>query len=190
MPPAFRRLALQRFAKVFDLAIVSFNFLVVMAVTTGEAHWPNVAPVFAMRIAVGNFVAFGLYLVVCWVIFTSCGLYRSHRLSPVGRRAGEILLATALVTAIIFFLRGPLELSFAKNDFLLLFWMLIFVSLMLCHEVALGLLYFARWHGRNLRHIVIVGESKEATALAERIARDTSLGYRVVEVIHPGGSTE
>jgi FlaA1/EpsC-like NDP-sugar epimerase len=100
------------------------------------------------------------------------------------------LLATALTTAIIFVLRGPLELSFAKNDFLLLFWMLVFVSLMLCHEVALGLLYFARWHGRNLRHIVIVGESLEANDLAERIARDTSLGYRVVEVIHPGGSTE
>jgi hypothetical protein len=68
MPPGVRRLALQRFAMIFDLALVSFNFLVVMAVTTGEAHWPNVAHVFAMRIAVGNFVAFGLYLVVSALI--------------------------------------------------------------------------------------------------------------------------
>jgi hypothetical protein len=60
----------------------------------------------------------------------------------------------------------------------------------LSHEVALHLLQYARVRGRNLRHIVIVGERQEAAALAERIAKDATLGYRVVGVIHPGDSTQ
>jgi FlaA1/EpsC-like NDP-sugar epimerase len=190
MSPHIRRLVLRRLAKFFDLVIVSFTFLVVMATTTGDGTWTNVAHVFAMRIAVGNFVAFALYLGFCSLVFTGCGLYRSHRLSVVGRRAREILLAATLITAIILALRNPLDLSFAKNDFLLLFWLLVFASLTLSHEVALHLLQYARVRGRNLRHIVIVGERQEAAALAERIAKDATLGYRVVGVIHPGDSTQ
>jgi len=184
-----QRLALQRTARIYDLVVVSFSFLVVMAIDTGGGTWRDIANVFAMRITVGNVVGFGLYLVLCAVVFSACGVYRSHRLSVVGRRAGEMALAVVLVTGIILVFRVPLELSFAKNSFLLLFASVIFVLLMVSHEVALGLLSYARSRGRNLRHVVIVGELKEAVALAEKIARDGSLGYRVVGVIHPGGTT-
>jgi FlaA1/EpsC-like NDP-sugar epimerase len=190
MPPGIQRLALQRTARLFDLVVVSFSFLVVLAIDTGDASWPNIANVFAMRITVGNVVSFALYLVLCRVIFSSCGLYRSHRLSVVTRRAGEIALAVGLITAIILVLRAPLELSFAKNSFLLLFGVVVLVSLMLSHEAALRLLYYARSRGRNLRHIVIVGEPEEAGDLAQRIAKDSTFGYHVVGVIHPGGSRE
>jgi FlaA1/EpsC-like NDP-sugar epimerase len=181
---------LGRVAKIFDLIIVSFNFLTVMATTTGEAKWPEIANVFAIRITIGNLIVFALYLGLCSIIFTACGLYRSHRFSIALRRVREIVVAVTLVTAVIFLLRGLLDLSFAKDGFLLLFWLLLTVSLTLFHEMALRLLYFARWRGRNLRHIVIVGEMQEAAALAERIGKDSSLGYRVVDVIHPGGSQE
>ena len=190
MPPAIRRLALQRLARFFDLVIVSFSFLVVMAIDTGGAAWPDMVEVFAMRIAVGNVVGFAVYLGLCAVIFSSCGLYRSHRLAHLGRRAREILLAVTLITGIFLLLRGPLDLSFARNNFLLLYWLLVFVSLMLFHEAALRLLYYARVRGRNLRHIVIVGEQQEAAMLAERIAKDSTLGYRVMGVIHPEGPAQ
>jgi FlaA1/EpsC-like NDP-sugar epimerase len=190
MPPESRRLALQKLVRFCDLVIVSFTFLVVFSITTGGATWANITRVFAMRIAVGNAVVFAVYLALCSVIFSSCGLYRSHRLSVLRRRAREVLLAATLITAVFLFLRGPLDLSFAKNDFLLLFWLLVFFFLMLSHEAALRLLYYARSRGRNLRHIVIVGEQEEAAALAERIKKDSTLGYRVVGVIDPGGSTQ
>ena len=190
MSNRIRRLALQRLARLFDLAAVSFLFLVVLAIDTGAATWPNLANVFAMRITVGNVVIFAVYLALCSAIFSGCGLYRSHRLSRVSRRAREVLMAATLITAIFLLLRGPLDLSFAKDRFLVVFWLLTFTSLLLSHEAAFRLLHYARSHGRNLRNIVIVGESQEATALAERLEKDSNFGYRVLDIIAPGGSPE
>ena len=175
---------------MFDLAAVSFLFLVVLAIDTGAATWPNLANVFAMRITVGNVVIFAVYLALCSAIFSSCGLYRSHRLSRVSRRAREVLMAATLITAIFLLLRGPLDLSFAKDRFLVVFWLLTFTSLLLSHEAAFRLLHYARSRGRNLRNIVIVGESQEATALAGRLEKDSNFGYHVLDIIAPGGSPE
>ena len=190
MSNRIRRLALQRLARLFDLAIVSFLFLVVLAINTGAATWPNVANVFAMRITVGNAVIFVVYLALCSAIFSGCGLYRSHRLTRVSRRAREVLLAVTLITVIFLLVRGPLDLSFATNTFLLMFWLLAFGFLMLFHEAALRMLHYARLRGRNLRHVVIVGELQEATALAERFEKESNFGYRVLDIIAPGGSPE
>jgi exopolysaccharide biosynthesis polyprenyl glycosylphosphotransferase len=190
MSNRIRRLALQRLARLFDLAAVSFLFLVVLAIDTGAATWPNLANVFAIRITVGNVVIFAVYLALCSAIFSSCGLYRSHRLSRVSRRAREVLMAATLITAIFLLLRGPLDLSFARDRFLVVFWLLTFTSLLLSHEAAFRLLHYARSRGRNLRNIVIVGESQEATALAGRLEKDSNFGYHVLDIIAPGGSPE
>ena len=106
------------------------------------------------------------------------------------RRAREVLLAVTLITVIFLLLRGPLDLSFATNTFLLMFWLLAFGFLMLFHEAALRMLHYARLRGRNLRHVVIVGELQEATALAERFEKESNFGYRVLDIIAPGGSRE
>jgi FlaA1/EpsC-like NDP-sugar epimerase len=143
-----------------------------------------------MRITVGNAAIFALYIALCAVIFSACGLYRSHRLSRVSRRAREILVAVTLVAGIVFMARGFLELSFATNNFLLMSWLFLFVILVLAHEAAQRLLYYARSRGKNLRNIVIVGELGEATDLAERLENDSNFGYRVLDIIAPGGSQE
>jgi exopolysaccharide biosynthesis polyprenyl glycosylphosphotransferase len=190
MSNRIRRIALQRLARFFDLAIVVFLFLVVLALNTGAATWPNVAHVFTMRVTVGNVVIFAVYIALCSAIFSGCSLYRSHRLSRLSRRVREVLLAVTLITVIFLVLRGPLELSFATNNFLIIFWLLTFTSLMLSHEAGLRLLHFARARGRNLRHIVIVGERQEASALAERFEKDSNFGYHVLDIIAPEGSRE
>ena len=72
----------------------------------------------------------------------------------------------------------------ATNEFLILFWVFTFLVLVLGRAAGHAVLYFARSRGRNLRNIIIVGEGKDATALAERIEKETTLGYRVVRVIN------
>ncbi|MGB7947532.1 MAG: hypothetical protein WCH75_07615, partial [Candidatus Binatia bacterium] len=88
-----------------------------------------------------------------------------------------------LITGIFLVLRWPLVLSFATNTFLFVYWVLIFSTLVLSYAVGQRLLYFARSRGRNLRSIVIVGEGREAAALAERIESDPHRGYRVARII-------
>jgi FlaA1/EpsC-like NDP-sugar epimerase len=80
-------------------------------------------------------------------------------------------------------LRWPFDFGFATNLFLSVFWFLTFAILALARVVGRQLLYFVRSRGRNLRSILIVGEGADANALADRIEKESSLGYRVVGII-------
>jgi FlaA1/EpsC-like NDP-sugar epimerase len=75
-------------------------------------------------------------------------------------------------------------MEFATKYFFVAFWLLTFVVLVLARVIGRQVLYLARSRGRNLRNIVIVGEGNDATALADRIERESTLGYRVVRVIN------
>jgi FlaA1/EpsC-like NDP-sugar epimerase len=176
--------------RVCDLVLVCGSFLMSMAISSGSLTWPGLAEVLVIRIKVANLVLFVGYLLLCSTVFAACGLYRSHRLSSSKQRLCEILLAVTLISAALLILRGIFLLIFATNEFLLLFFALTFCAVALSHETALGLLYLARLRGRNLRHVIIVGEGPDATALAARVSQDASLGYRVLQIIDARGTTD
>lgn len=186
----FRNQALITLIRVFDLLLVCAAFLASLAISSNSLSWPGLAEVLVIRIKVANLVLFVGYLLLCSTVLAACGLYRSHRLSYSKQRLYEILLAVTLITAALLILRGIFLLSFATNEFLLLFFALTFCAIALSHEAALGLLYLARLRGRNLRHVIIVGEGPDATALAARVSQDASLGYRVLRIIDARGTTE
>jgi FlaA1/EpsC-like NDP-sugar epimerase len=181
MSSKFWRIVLLRAARLFDLAAVSLTFLAAFAIASGSFTWPSFAEVLLLRIKVVNMLIFGGYLALCSLIFSSCGFYLSHRMSRWGRRVRETLLATTLITGV--FLVLPLRMQFATKSFFVAFWLLTFTVLMLVRIVGQHLLYYARSHGRNHRSIVIVGEGLEAKALADRIEKEPTLGYRVVGII-------
>jgi FlaA1/EpsC-like NDP-sugar epimerase len=183
MSPNFQRSILQRVAKLFDIAAVSLTFLAAVAVSSGYFNWPSLAEFLALRIKVANILIFAGYLILCSAIFSGCGFYLSHRLSRWTRQAGEIFIATTLITVVLSLL--PRQMLFATKEFLFTFWFINFCILSLPRLVGYRLLYFARAHGRNLRNIVIIGEARDAVALAERIQKQTMLGYRVIQVINP-----
>src|SRR5262245_42087353 len=181
MSANFRRIALQRAAKLFDLAVVSLTLIAAVSVSSSHSTWPTLAEFLALRIKVGNILIFGGYLLICSAIFSSCRLYKSHRLSQWTRQAREIFLATSLITGVLYLL--PREMLFATKEFLLFFWVISFAVLSLARVVGYQLFYYARSHGKNLRNLVIVGESADAVALGNRIEQETSLGYRVLRII-------
>lgn len=136
-----------------------------------------------MRVKLFNLLFFAGYIVVCAGIFASCGFYLSHRLSSLGRRVREILIAVTSITAVLAFSRWFLDFQFAPIPFLFVFWFSTLSILLLARLVAHRLLYYFRAHGKNLRSIVIVGEGMAAAALADRIEREPTLGYRVLRII-------
>ena len=177
-------------ARLFDLALVCMTFLAALAVSSGSLTWPSLAQVLVIRIKVANLFLFVGYIVLCSAVFVACGFYRSHRLSRWPERLSEVFFAVTVITGVLWMLRWPLALDFATGSFLLLYWLLAFCTLIVVHELLLGLLHLARRHGRNLRHIVIIGEGAEARALASQIRRESSLGYRVLRIIDAGEMTE
>ena len=173
---------MQRAARLFDLATVSMALIAAVAISSSYFTWPTLAEFLLLRIKVVNILIFGGYLAICSTIFSSCGFYLSHRLSRWTRQAGEILLATTLITVVLLLL--PRQMVFATKEFLLLFWLINFSVLALARLVGYHLFYYARSRGKNLRNLVIVGEGREAFALANRIERQATLGYRVLRIIN------
>jgi FlaA1/EpsC-like NDP-sugar epimerase len=181
MPSNFWRIALLRMARLFDLAIVTLTFVGAFAIASGTFSWPSFTEVLLVRIKLVNMLIFAGYLAFCSLVFSFCGFYLSHRMSRLGRRVRETLLATTLITGVLLLL--PLRMAFATKFFFVMFWLLTFSLLVLPRLFGQHLLYFARSHGRNVRSIVIVGVGSEASALADRIEKEPTLGYRVVRVI-------
>jgi FlaA1/EpsC-like NDP-sugar epimerase len=190
MPLGFRIQVSIMLGRAFDLVLVCGNFLVSLAVSTGSLTWPGLAEVLIIRIKVANLIVFVGILALCSAVFSACGLYRSHRLSQAKQRLYEIFLAVTFISGALLALKPIFFLTFATHSFLLLFWALNFFTLALSHEITLWLLYLARLHGRNLRHVIIVGEGAQATALADRVSQEDSLGYRVLRIIDARGVTE
>jgi FlaA1/EpsC-like NDP-sugar epimerase len=184
VPQNFQRIALLRAVKLFDLAVLSVAFLAAFAVSSGSYTWLTFEQLLVLRIKLVNFFLFGAYLAFCSAIMSHCGFYLTHRLSPRTRHLREIVIATTLMTIAIWVLRWPFQLEFATNKFLIVFWLLTCAALALSHGIGQQVLYYFRLRGRNLRNVVIVGEGGDAIALADRIEKETTLGYRVVRVIN------
>src|ERR671924_1460347 len=100
MSSKFWRIVLLRAARLFDLAAVSLTFLAAFAMASGSLTWPSFAEILLLRIKLINMVIFGGYLTFCALIFSLCGFYLSHRMSPWGRWVRETLLATSLITGV------------------------------------------------------------------------------------------
>jgi FlaA1/EpsC-like NDP-sugar epimerase len=188
MSPSFQRIILQRTARLFDLAVVSLSLIAAVAISSNYAAWPTLAEFLVIRIKVVNIIIFGAYLAACSAIFSVCGFYLSHRLSRWTRQAREIFIATTLITAGLYVL--PRQMLFATNEFLVAFWILNFLLLSLSRVLGYQLFYYARSRGKNLRSLVIVGEGLDAVALANRIEREATLGYRVVRIIDTKNADE
>jgi FlaA1/EpsC-like NDP-sugar epimerase len=183
MSPDLLRNVLMTMARVFDLAAVCVSFLASFAISSGSSTWPDLASLLIIRIKVANLLLFAGYLALCYVVFAACGFYRSHRLSHWKERLYEVLLAVTLIVVTFLVLKQLFLISFAIKEFLSLFWLLTFCTLLLSHELALGLLRLFRLRGRNLRNVVLVGEGPAVAALADRIRQEASLGYRVLGII-------
>jgi FlaA1/EpsC-like NDP-sugar epimerase len=80
-------------------------------------------------------------------------------------------------------MRWLFQFKFATNLFLLLFCLLNVLGLFVARESIRVALHFVRLRGRNLRNIVLIGEEPNATALAQRLRQEASLGYQVLQVI-------
>jgi FlaA1/EpsC-like NDP-sugar epimerase len=182
MSPNFRRILLHRAARLFDLAVVTITFLAAFALSSRTFTWVSFESVLMLRIKVVNILIFGGYLTLCSAIFSSGGLYLSHRLSPWARDVREIFVATTIATAVLFVL--PLRMEFATAEFFALFWLLTFATLVASRTAGQRILYYARSRGRNVRNLVIVGAGSDAIALTDRIEKETTLGYRIVRVIN------
>jgi exopolysaccharide biosynthesis polyprenyl glycosylphosphotransferase len=179
MNEAKRRLLLG-VLKLFDVSLVfaSFSFATILVISESGTVSPS--EFLAMRIKVGNFVLFGVVL-ICWhILFSSCGLYETRRLSSRRSEVIDLLKATSYGIAWLWFIAALFNIRMVTLSFLGVFWALLAISLMTSRLIMRYVLKQVRTRGRNLRFMLILGTNHRAIECVQRIAARQELGYRIL----------
>jgi exopolysaccharide biosynthesis polyprenyl glycosylphosphotransferase len=127
-------------------------------------------------------IAVGLAVVACWLlVFRQFGMYRERYMSFLRFRPyhlWDLLKAssfgTLLLVGVAFFVDRP---RYVGASVMLAFWGANIVATLAVREGLIGLLRQMRLHGRNLRHLLIVGTNPRALAVAEMVRSKPELGY-------------
>jgi exopolysaccharide biosynthesis polyprenyl glycosylphosphotransferase len=175
-----RRQILLNAFKLFDMMIMVAAFGAATLPILRESHSVAFAEFFAMRVKVGNFLIFSGLLVVWHLLFATCGLYASRRLSRRSAEIADSLRATCFATLLLAAGAVIFHIKMATPTFLLTFWVLSSLLVVLSRLILRWLLARTRLHGRNLRDMLIVGTNTRAIAFANSIQSRPELGYRII----------
>lgn len=120
-------------------------------------------------------------LLATWVLLLQYfGLYRQRYLSFLKFRHYhfiDLLKATSLGTLLLMGVSFLADLHHVTAESVLAFWITSTLGTLLVREVLIFLMRQLRLHGRNLRHLLIVGTNDRAQAFASRVEQHLELGY-------------
>ena len=176
----FRRQILIKAFMLFDPGI-----LVVSCVVTAVRIWhltafSSFATFISMRIKVPNILLF-LGLFYSWhVIFSAFGLYGSRRLGDRKQEVVDVLKATLIATLVLGLAAAIFRVRMITLAFIVVFWVMSSLILILCRLLMREILAWVRTHGRNLRHVLIVGTNPRALEFARIIDDRPELGYLLI----------
>jgi exopolysaccharide biosynthesis polyprenyl glycosylphosphotransferase len=127
-------------------------------------------------------------LAIVWQLsFAVFGLYHSRRLSGARAEVVDVAKAVSLAVAVVFALDRWLGFEQLSLPIASAFWA---VAVGACSASRLGLRLLQRRlrrHGRNLRHLVIVGTGPRALELALSLRSRPSLGYHLLGFVDEPG---
>lgn len=180
MNTAKRRFLLRTLTFLYlGLMVVCFGLSTVLLVSHGHSG-DSIGSFFAMRVKLVNFVVFGFVLLAWHSVFFRCGFYESQRLTTRMAMAIDTAKATTLSTIVLAAIGKLFLIKMVTPGFILVFWLLsstVVVAARLAARYTLGRL---RLHGRNLRHVLILGTNGRAVEFARKIEGNPELGYRIL----------
>ena len=168
---------------MIDLALVGFALLFAMVTSSGSLTWPSIENLLVVRVKLVNLLLLAGYFAFCSLVFAILGFYRPRRVTRWKGRLATTVAAVILIAGGVLALREPLDLSFATNSFLLVFFIVCSCILTVVHELSRVSQHIARLQGKHFRNVVIIGDGQRGPALAARIEQQSSLGYRVLRII-------
>ena len=133
-----------------------------------------------MRVKIQNFALFICFLLAWHIMFSLFGLYHSRRFSSRWEEVRDVVKATTLGTLAILAAAFLVPISLINTVFLSVFWAVSTLTTILSRLALRFVLVKLRLHGRNLRHMLIVGTNPRALKFARNIEAKPELGYRII----------
>jgi exopolysaccharide biosynthesis polyprenyl glycosylphosphotransferase len=174
-----RQIILNAF-KLFDLLIMGFSFLLATSAISYQVGTVSLVDFLSMRVKIQNVVLLITFFALWHIILSVCGLYHSRRLSTHWAEVVDVVKATSLGTLTI--LSGGIlfSIEIITPVFVAVFWVLSTGTIISIRLILRCLLAQMRIHGRNLRHMLIVGTNLRAVHFAEKIKAGPENGYRLI----------
>ena len=174
-----RRRALWQAFKLLDAFALTACFAVTAALLAFPAVGPSLTRFLSMRVSLRNVLLFVALLVTWHLIFAAMGLYRSRRLLLVRRELVDVVLAVGLASALLGAWGALGEVLFIDARFVGTFFLIAAASGVSSRLVLRFLLSRVRAHGRNLRHLVVVGTNSRAIEVGRLARTRPEMGYRL-----------
>lgn len=166
--------------KLFDLVLVLLAFALTTINRVNAEHSISLARFLSLRAKVSNLAILLFALLVCHIIFTFCGLYRSRRLSGRKREVVDVLRATTAYIAFFLALTYTFSIHMITLEFLVEFWIISTCVLVVSRVILRQVADSVRVHGRDLRYMLILGTNPRAVEFARRITASPERGYRLL----------
>jgi exopolysaccharide biosynthesis polyprenyl glycosylphosphotransferase len=165
---------------LFDLGTLSFSYAMAAVRIWQLTAFSSFAVFFSMRVKVLNILLFVGLLFSWHVILAAFGLYRSRRLGDRKQEVSDILKATTIAALVLGLAANFFRVRMITVAFLILFWTISSLLLVFFRMLMREFLAWIRTHGRNLRHVLIVGTNARAKELARTIQMRPELGYQLI----------
>jgi len=174
----YRRRVLRNTLKVFDLLLTMGAFLLATLIALPARM--SLEEFLSMRVSLGNLVLFSLMLLMWHLAFASCGLYDSRRMLGCLADVRDALKAAFAGTVLIGIAGFGFHVRMFSTKFLIIFWIAACCASIASRVLLHTTLGKVRKHGRNLRHILIVGTGSRAIEFARTIESKPEMGYRIM----------
>jgi exopolysaccharide biosynthesis polyprenyl glycosylphosphotransferase len=176
----FRRHILNKAFILLDPGILAVSYVVAAVRISHLTAFSSFASFISMRVKVLNILLL-LGLFYSWhIIFSACGLYRSRRLADRKQETLDVLKATSAGALVFGLVAAIFRLRTTTPAFILVFWAVASSLILLCRWILRMVLRRARMHGRNSRHMLIVGTNPRAVEFARTIEGKPELGYHLI----------
>lgn len=160
---------------VCALALVLFFFS-----DAPEEQMRNPLAFFTIKVKLINLILLGVFLVFWPVIFSSFGLYQSKRLSNFKEEFLNIWKAVGVGTLLFAAMSFIFNRQYITLRTVIAFWMICSMVTFIARFLLRKFLFQVRKHGRNLRHVVVIGNGKRGHILASKIIGRKEAGYNLV----------
>jgi exopolysaccharide biosynthesis polyprenyl glycosylphosphotransferase len=179
MYPIRRKILINAF-KFFDILNMGLCLILSILAVSNGVTIPSLNQLGQVEIKILNLVFFLTALFTGHLIFLNFKLYHSKRLSEQSKEIADVLKATSSC-AILILIEGILfKIDVITLPVTAVFWCFYNLSTIVSRVV---LRYFLKWvrvHGRNLRHVLIIGTNLRAIQFAEKLLSSPELGYRLI----------
>jgi len=176
----FRRKVLLAAFKLFDLLVMVAMFILAAAVVYLQNNTITFDAFLHMRFKIENYLLFSGFVLIWHLIFSGFGLYHSRRFSSSKAEIKDLLKAITLGMLIILLSAWIFKIEIVTAIFLVVFLGGTSIATIASRLVLRRVLKWVRLHGRNLRHMLIVGTNERARKFVRKIESNPELGYRLL----------